>query len=206
MRAACPRCSRPAQEPSIWSSSWRCDRHGEIHPLFPARSPSHEVLDNLLSMTRVPVLLPWPLPQGWLVSGFAAAGDERTGVRATAVALTGPNPIGGPADLLIIAEEPGVGLGAGLAGLESSDPGEGFAAGPPHASVQLDGHEVALWNVESDDRAVYAGEFAASWLWILLWPDSAGVLLVEPLIMRDLRDRSQHLDLPVGAPSPRLPG
>lgn len=157
-------------------------------------------------MTQVPVLLPWPLPQGWLVSGFASAGDKRTGARATVAALTGPNPVGGPADLLVIAEEPGVGLGAGLAGLDGPDPGEGFAAGPPHANVHVDGHDVPLWHVESDDRAVFAGEVAASWLWVLLWPGSAGLLLVEPLIMRDLRDRSQRLDLPVGAPSPRLPG
>jgi hypothetical protein len=153
----------------------------------------------------VPVLLPWPLQPGWLVSGFASAGDERSGARASVVALTGPNPVGGPADLLVVAEEPGVGLGAGLAGLEWPDPGEGFAEGPPHAVVMVDGHDVPLWQVPADDRAVFAGEVQANWLWLVLWPDTAGHLAVEPIPMRDLRDTSQDLDLPFGAPSPRLP-
>src|ERR1700759_2233522 len=132
--AACPRCGRPLREPTAWSSAWRCDWHGEVHPLLPAFSPSRDGLDGMLRILRlgpthlettgpdhagVPAWLPWPLPVGWLVGGFGGAGDERTGVRASAVALTGPNPVGGPADMIVVAEEPGVGLGAGLAGLDS---------------------------------------------------------------------------------------
>jgi hypothetical protein len=205
MKAACPRCTRPVQEPTEWSSSWRCDLHGEINPLLPARSASREGLSTLLRNAFVPVLLPWPLPPGWLVSGFTSAGDERSGTRASVVALTGPNPVGGPADLLVIAEEPGVGLGAGLAGLEGPDPGDGFAEGPPSAIVMVEGHDIPLWQVAADHCAVFAGEVQASWLWLVLWPETAGHLAVQPIPMRDLRDRSQDLDLPFGAPSPRLP-
>jgi hypothetical protein len=43
-----------------------------------------------------------------------------------------------------------------------------------------------------------------SWLWLVLWPDIAGVLLMEPLSLRDMRDPGQDLDLPFGALSPRL--
>jgi hypothetical protein len=206
VRAVCPRCGRQAHAPTAWSSAWRCDLHGEIYPLFPARRPSKEALDSLLKTARVPVWLPWPLPQGWLVSGFTGAGDERTGTRGSAVALSGPNPLGGPADLLIVAEEPGVGLGAGLAGLPGPDPGAGFAAGQPNATVKVAHHEAPLWLVESDDKAVFAGEVAGSWLWVVLWPDTAGALLIEPLPLRDLRNREQDLDPPFGALSPRLPG
>lgn len=173
---------------------------------MPARRPSKDVLDSLLKNARVPAFLPWPLPQGWLVSGFAGAGDERTGARGIAVALSGPNPLGGPADLLIVAEEPGVGLGAGLAGLPGPDPGDGFAVGQPHATVRVDNHEAPLWLVESNGAAAFAGEVAGGWLWVLIWPDTAGVLLLEPLPLRDLRDPYQDLDLPFGALSPRLPG
>src|SRR5262249_33958831 len=81
--------------------------------------------------------LPWPLPVGWLVTGFAGAGDDRTGTRACVVALSGPNPVGGLGEMLLISEEPGVGLGAHFAGLPGPDPGEGFAAGPPHAAVRV---------------------------------------------------------------------
>lgn len=202
----CPRCGKHAQAPTAWSSAWRCDLHGDIDPVMSARRPSRDVLDCLLENARVPALLPWPLPQGWLVSGFARAGDERTGARGFAVALSGPNPLGGPADLLIVAEEPGVGLGAGLAGLPGPDPGDGLAVGQPHATVRVDNHEAPLWLVESNGPAAFAGEVAGSWLWVLIWPDTAGVLLLEPLPLRDLRNPYQDLDLPFGVLSTRLPG
>ena len=52
-------------------------------------------------------------PAGWSAASPAPA-TSAPARRASAVALSGPNPLGGPADMLIIAEEPGVGLGAGL--------------------------------------------------------------------------------------------
>jgi hypothetical protein len=203
--ATCPRCGKPVQEPTAWSSAWRCDVHGEVHPLLPAYRPSREGLDALLRTPGVPAWLPWPLPAGWLVTGFASAGDERTGTCACAVALSGPNPLGGPADMLVVAEEPGVGLGAALAGLASVDPGAGFATAPSSASASFGNHDFPLWHVDSPDRAVFAGEIKGHWVWVVLWPDTAGSLLVEPIVLRDLRDPEQDLDLPFGAPSPRLP-
>ena len=203
--AGCPRCGQPVHAPTAWSSAWRCDLHGEVHPLFPAFRPSREGLDGLLRTAGVPVWLPWPLPAGWLVAGFAGAGDERTGVRACAVALSGPNPLGGPADMLVVAEEPGVGLGAALAGLASVDPGAGFATALPIAVASFGNHDFPLWQVDSPDRAVFAGEIKGYWLWFVLWPDTAGALFIEPIGLRDLRDPGQDLDLPFGAASPRLP-
>jgi len=203
---ACPRCGRPLQEPTAWSSAWRCDWHGEVHPLLPAFSSSREGLDGLLRIAGVPVWLPWPLPAGWLVAGFAGAGDERTGARACTVAVSGPNPLlGGPADMLVVAEEPGVGLGAALAGLDGVDPGADFACAPSVATVSFGNHEFPLWQVESPDRAVFAGEIKGHWLWLVLWPETAGILLLEPIELRDLRDPGQDIDLPFGAVSPRLP-
>jgi len=205
MRAVCPRCGSQAHAPTAWSSAWRCDLHGEIYPLAPAKRPTTDGLQALVRQAKVPLWLPWPLPTGWLVSGFTGAGDERTGTRGSALALSGPNPLGGPAEMLIVAEEPGVGLGAGLAGLPGPDPGDGFAACQPHAAVKVGNHEAPLWLVESDGKAVFVGEVAASWLWLVLWPDTAGALLVQPLSLRDLRDPEQELDVPFGALSPRLP-
>jgi hypothetical protein len=202
--AACPRCRRPVREPTVWSSAWRCDLHGEVHPLLPAFSSSREGLDGLLSTPGVPAWLPWPLPSSWLVAGFAGAGDGRSGVRACAVALCGPNPLGGPADMLVIAEEPGVGLGAALAGLDGVDPGAGFATAPSIATASFGNHDFPLWQVDSPDRAVFAGEIKGRWLWLVLWPETAGILLIEPIALRDLRDPGQDLDLPFGATSVRL--
>ena len=59
--------------------------------------------------------------------------------------------------------------------------------------------------MESPGAVVFAGEVLASWLWIMLWPDTAGILLLENLSLRDLRDPGQDLDVPFGALSPRLP-
>ena len=79
------------------------------------------------------------------------------------------------------------------------------AARPPVPSSSAN-HEFPVWNVEARGRAAFAGEVSGTWLWLVLWPDTAGMLLVEPLPLRDLRDPGQDLDLPFGAPSPQLPG
>ncbi len=60
--------------------------------------------------------------------------------------------------------------------------------------------------MEAPGAAAFAGEVLGNWLWIILWPDTAGVLMLERLSLRDLRDPGQDLDLPFGAKSPRLPG
>jgi len=201
----CPRCGADVAAPSAWSSAWRCAVHGDVLPRQ-VRSPSVEGLNALLEVTRVPVWLPWPLPVGWLVSGFADAGDERTGARACAVALSGPAPLGGPGEMVLVAEEPGVGMGAWYAGLAGPDPGPAvFDGTAPQARVRYRGHEWPLWHIDTEsDRAAYAGEAMGTWLWAIFWPAAAGTLAVEDLELRDLRDPDQDLDLPFGAPSPRL--
>lgn len=202
----CPRCGCTVREPNAWSSGYQCEQHGVVPPLRSALSPSRDGLDGVLRQARVPVWLPWPLPKGWLVTGFAAAGDDRTGTIACSVALSGPNPVDdGPAELLLISEEPGVGLGAMFAGLPGLDPGAHFAKGQPAGAVEYANHEFPVWHVEASERAAFAGEVSGSWLWLVLWPDTAGVLMVQPLELRDLRDPGPELDLPFGAPSPQLP-
>jgi hypothetical protein len=138
---------------------------------------------------------------------LAHAGDERTGAVATIVGCSGPAPLGGPADLLHVAETPGVGLAARLAGLHGPDPGDGFDDGPAHAKVDAAGHPTPMWNVDAGpDLAVYVGEAKAAWIWALLWPAAAGVLLLENLGLRDLVERSDAIDVPFGALMPRLAG
>ncbi|HEX2315954.1 MAG TPA: DUF6758 family protein [Thermomonospora sp.] len=212
MRAepTCPRCARPVRPPGLWSSDWTCAAHGAVLPRQPARRPSPEGLAAVLRDTRVPLWLPWPLPAGWLVTGFLDVGDERSGARAGAVALSGPGLLGGPADLLLIAEEPGVGLGAYYAGLDGFDAGKGCDDSAPHAKalVRAGGtrpHPVPLWSLDGGpDRAVYVGEALGHWLWAVLWPAAAGVLMLDRLELLDLREPGMTLDLPFGAASPRL--
>jgi hypothetical protein len=136
------------------------------------------------------------------VTGFAEVGDDRSGALAVAVALSGPSPLGGPADLMVIAEEPGIGLGASFAGLPGPDPGYGFGVSAPNAKFEIDGRPVSMWAVGADATAAFAGEASANWLWAVLWPGSAGILLLEHFSLLDLRE--EDLDLPYGAFCPQL--
>jgi hypothetical protein len=120
------------------------------------------------------------------------------------VACSGPSPLGGGAELLLIAEAPGVGLGARYAGLPGPDPGIDVGSQVPHAKVEAAGHPTAMWCIDVPDAAVYVGEAKGNWLWAILWPSTAGVLLLEDVILRDLRSHSVLPDLPFGSLSPRL--
>jgi hypothetical protein len=109
--------------------------------------------------------------------------------------------------MLLIAEEPGVGLGAAYAGLPGPDPGGGVGDGPPHAKADIRGHPTPLWCVEGvpPDRAVYVGEALGNWLWAIAWPAEVGCLIaLTEFDLRDLSDPDQIFDLPYGAFSPRL--
>jgi hypothetical protein len=206
----CPRCSGTLRAPGLMSSAWLCERHGPVAPLHvPGQSITTESVPWLAKQSRVPLWLPWPLPLGWLPSGMLHAGDDRTGARATVVALSGPAPLGGAGDLLLVAEEPGVGLGARYAGLPGTDAGPDAPylseSTAPHARVQAAGHPTALWNVDAAaDRSVYVGEALGHWLWVVMWPETAGLMLLDHFVVVDLRDSGHDLDLPGGAPSPRL--
>jgi hypothetical protein len=77
--------------------------------------------------------------------------------------------------------------------------------GPPGAKVDTRGHPTALWWVEGrPDRAVYVGEALGHWVWAVLWPGTAGFLLIDDFVLTDLRDAGHELDVPCGALSPRL--
>lgn len=203
---SCPRCGLPVSEPGPWSSAWLCSRHGAVDPLQPFGRPSAELAKHLVARTTVPMWLPWPLPRGWVVTGLGHAGDARTGPRATVVACSGPSPVGGAGELLIVAEEPSVGLGSAYAGMSEVDPGSHFDGTAAQAKVDIDGHPTTLWLIEGPaDRAVYVGEADGCWLWTVLHPASAGYLLAERMQLVDLRSLGREVEmLPYGALSPRL--
>ena len=201
----CPRCGGELRAPGLWSSAWQCAAHGTVAPYTVLTRAGTDALAHLLKIAKAPVWMPRGLSSGWVCSGFGYAGDERTGTRATVTSMTGPSPLGGAADLMFIAEEPGVGLGARHAGLAGPDPGEGFDAGPPDAKVEAAGHPTALWSLPTaGDRAVFVGEAKGLWLWVLVWPATAGVLMYDSLTADDLRDGYLEAELVFGSLSPRL--
>jgi hypothetical protein len=187
------------------SSDWTCEEHGAVLPLHVLPRVGADVLAAAARDAKVPLWSPLPLLAGWTATGLATAGDERSGTRATAFALSGPSPLGGPADLVLVAEEPGVGLGARCAGANGVDV-TSVLAGPPEAKVEAAGHPTALWRTASaDDRVAFVGEALGVWLWAVLWPPAAELVLLEHVVLHDLRhDAHAGLDLPLGAPSTRL--
>jgi hypothetical protein len=187
------------------SSDWTCERHGAVQPLRVLPRAGADVFTQAVARSGVPLWCPLPLVPGWTVTGLALAGDDRGPARATALALSGPSPLGGPADLVLVAEEPGVGLGARYAGVEQVDPGE-QVTGAPEEKVEAAGHPTALWRCASaPDRVAFVGEALGVWLWAVLWPPAAELVLLEHVVLHDLRSvvHAAHV-LPFGAPSPRL--
>lgn len=178
-----------------------------MQPVVP---PSVEALGVVVHRAQVPVWMPWPLPVGWLFTGVAHAGDDRSGGRATALVCSGPGPLGGLGELLLVAEELGVGLGARYAGIEGPDPGPRMRVeGPPAAKVLAAGRPTPLWQVNGvpEDRAVFAGEARGLWLWAIVWPQQSALLMYDELVLTDLRDAGAEVDLvPCGALTPRLLG
>ncbi len=174
-------------------------------PFAVFHKPGEEALEHLVAHARVPVWLPFPLPARWVLSGLGYAGDERSGGRAVVVACSGPSPLSGGADLILVAEEPGIGLGARYAGLAGPDPGAGFDAGPPDAKLEAAGHPTALWSVPGlGDSAAFVGEAKGLWLWAIVFPGSAGVLMYEPVTLTDLRDHEVGIVASYGSTTPRL--
>ena len=200
-------------------SDWRCDHDGPVLPLHVAEHIGPEILQAALGHIRarregapeVPVWCPWPTPAGWTVTGVGWVGDERSGARASVLACTGPAPLqGGPADMVFVAEELGVGLGTRFAGIPGPDPGpfldgEG-ASCPAHARVHAAGWPTPLWSVKAaEDRCAYVGEARGLWLYAVAWPATAGYLLAEDLFLCDLAEVASP-ELVFGAPSPYLHG
>jgi hypothetical protein len=164
-----------------------------------------DALEHVLKRAKVPVWMPHCIGPGWVCSGFGYAGDDRDGARAVVTSVSGPSPLGGAADILLVAEEPGVGLGARYAGLAGPDPGAGFDAGPPDAKVEIAGHPTALWNLPvGGDCAAFVGEAKGLWLWAIVCPAAAGVLMYDAVTLEDLRDGYQEAELAFGSVSPRL--
>ena len=111
--------------------------------------------------------------------------------------------------MFVVTEEAGVGLGARCAGLVHDDPGPEVGDGRPPVRVRIDSKTVPLWAVSTSrsdrefDRSVFAGEALGRWLWIVLRPASAMLLLRDDWILRDVSGMGPPLvEMPFGGPRP----
>lgn len=201
----CVRCRGPLRTPDS-VGDWRCPFHGAVEPLQPAIPAEPYHLHDTASSAGVPMWLPWPMPSGWSVSGVRRTGGTGP-ARGVALALSGPGVAARQVELVVVAEEPGVGLGASYAGLDTTDPGPEVAQLPRDARVVAGGHLTALWSLPVLDREVYVGEAGGLWLWLVAWPIGEWMVVHDDLHLVDAREpghRALLTELPVGALSPRL--
>ncbi len=207
LAAGCPRCSAPVTGSG---QAWRCQTHGAIVPLWrPAKADYDSFVDHLQRSRTIPTYLPWPLAPGWSITGYGCVAQTGGNARATVVCAAGPSDPDGMVEICVVTEEPGTGLGARCAGVHRTDPGAEIGDGPPQAKVRIDGHPVPLWVVSTSasdasfDRSVFAGEAHGRWLWLVLRPASAALLLSDEWILIELGDLGPELvDLPFGGSPP----
>jgi hypothetical protein len=189
---------------------WRCPVHGTISPLWrPAVADYGSFAEHVSLTGALPTFVPWPVPPGWTVDDFGCVAAGEGQGRASFVTCSGPSDPDGVVEVSLVSEEPGVGLGARVAGLVRTDPGAEIGEVPPQARVRIGGHPVPLWylltsDADADlDRSVFAGEAEGRWLWVVLRPAPAALLLQDEWVLQNLSDLGPALvDLPFGGGPP----
>ena len=206
LSVGCPRCPAPVSQTA---AGWVCVEHGDISPLWrPTESSYEDFGRHLVESAPFPTYLPWPLSPGWTVTDFGFVGCDGDS-RATMTASSGTSQLDGPVDVIVVSEEPGTGLGGRVARTVYDDPGSEIGHGPPTVRVRIDSQAVPLWPVSTSasdgewDRSVVAGEAGGRWLWLVLRPASAILLLRDDWILRDVsRAGPQLVAMPFGGPAP----
>lgn len=208
LAAGCPRCSAPVTESR---AGWGCPEHGSVPPLWRPTQASYDAFgEHLHASDHFPTYLPWPLGPEWRISDFGVVGGGSSPpVLATLCCGSGTSDLDGPVDVVVVAEEPGTGLGGRCAGLPGPDPGPEVGLGPPAVRVRVEGQPVALWAVSTStadasfDRSVFVGEAFGRWLWLVLRPASAALLLREEWILQDVsRVGPPLVEVTFGGPAP----
>jgi hypothetical protein len=202
--------------------------HGPTEPLWRPGQADYDSFAELVGRSdQLPTYLPWPLSPGWSIADFGCVGGDGQ-VRATVTTTVGTSDLDGEVEVTIVSEEPGVGLGARCAGTAYDDPGPQISNGPPAIHVRAGGRTVPLWLVDdtrdagqgasgarsggpgggSGDaellaRAVFAGEADGRWLWLVMKPASAALLLHDDWLLADVTGFGpEALELPFGGPRP----
>ena len=206
--AGCPRCREPLEHPGPAA----CAGHGAGPLLWRPEEPSYDDFALHLRAARdFPTYLPWPMGPGWAVSDFAVVTESDGVPVATLSCVSGTSELDGPVDALLVVEERGVGLGARCARLPADVADRELRRQPPAVRVRIGRMARPLWTVSTStdpttpelDRTVLAGEAAGRWLWVVLRPASAVLLMRDDWILRDVSGAGpQVLAMPFAGPRP----
>lgn len=171
-----------------------CPTHGEVRVLWRCAEPGYDAFaEHLVLAGELPTWLPWPLSPVWQVTDFGVVGGEGQESRATFATCMGPSELDGVVELTVLTEEPGTGLGARVAGAVHSDPGPDLLQRPSDLRLRLDGGTVPMWALSTSDgdtdfdRSVFVGEARGRWVWVVVRPASAALLVQD---LPDLQDVS----------------
>jgi hypothetical protein len=206
LEPGCPRCAATVTGSG---TAWTCPTHERIVPLWRAVDPEYDAFAEHLVLSRpLPTWAPWPLPPAWQLTDFGCVGLEGSAAQASFASVAGPSDPDGIVEVSVVTEEPGVGLGARCGGVSHTDPGREAGVGAPPTRIRVDGTSVPMWLVPTGvdggtlDRAVLAGESRGRWLWLVVRPASAALLLGEMAPLVDLSALGPEL---VTAPFGRVP-
>ncbi len=183
--------------------------HGTIHPLWRPDAAGYDTFAELVGRADdLPTYLPGPMSPGWSISDFGCVASEDKAY-ATVTTTVGTSDLDGPVEVTVISEDPGVGLGSRCAGTAYDDPGEQIGLGQHAIHVRAGGRAVPMWTVDSsidDDlfaKSVFAGEADGRWLWLVIRPASAALLLRDEWLLADVTGFGpEALEMPFGGARP----
>jgi hypothetical protein len=206
LAASCPRCTSPVTETD---EGYSCRKHGAIPPLWRPGVADYTAFAELVGRVGdLPTYLPWPMSPGWSISDFGCVASA-TKALATVTTTSGSSDLDGPVEVTIVSEDTGVGLGARCAGTPYDDPGEQVGHGPHAIHVRAGGRTLPMWAVDARDdddllaKAVFAGEADGRWLWLVIRPASAALLLRDEWLLADVTGFGpEALEMPFGGPRP----
>ena len=207
LAASCPRCTTPLDGDG---ASFNCAAHGGVTPLWRSAPPEYtSFAEVVLRSAGLPTYLPWPMSPGWSISDFGCVAGKDGPALATVTTIAGASALDGDVEVTVVTEEPGVGLGSRVAGTPRADPGESVGRGPASVRVRIDGHPVPMWAVPSADdddllaRVAFAGEAGGRWLWLVMRPASAALLLHDDWLLADAGGFGHEaIEMPFGGTPP----
>ena len=204
LEASCPRCGSSLGTTDQGAAA--CALHGVVVPFWRPAVVDYEALTDILRLTDpVPTYLPWPLGPGWSVSDVGAVGGATPGSGVASVTrIVGSTALDSSVEMTVISEDPGVGLGAHCAGVAAVDPGAELTADAPTIKVRAGGRAVPLWALEPVDdapltRAAFVGEAEGRWLWVVVRPAAAALLMSDDWLLVDVTGMGpEALEMPFG--------